>query len=78
MAIGDWFDLANKGIGRSIDLKQKTQDLNQLVINLINEIGEKMSNKFLETHKISTNQVENAMKIQSNLINTQNDVSYYL
>jgi hypothetical protein len=58
-----------------VDFKQKADDLNQLVINLINEIGDVMSNQLLETHQISTNQVENALKTQSNLINTQYDVS---
>ncbi len=58
-----------------MDFKQKADDLNQLVINLINEIGDVMSNQLLETHQISTNQVENALKTQSNLINTQYDVS---
>jgi hypothetical protein len=58
-------------------LKKRSDDLNQLVIDLINEICQVISKQLLETHQVSSNQVENALKTQSILIDTQYDVSYF-
>ena len=73
--VGDWFSLANRGIKQSIDLKRKSDELKRFIIDLINNISIQMSQQFLETHKVASDQVESALKTQSNLINTQYDVN---
>jgi hypothetical protein len=78
MIIGDWFELSKRGIQKSIDLRHKADILNKKVIDLINSVGNKMSEQFLKTHKIASDQVEMALKTQSNLIDTQYDVNQFL
>ena len=74
MKIEDWFNLARRGLETIQDLVNKSNKMNEKVIETIDTIGENMSKQWLETHSIASKQVENALAYQSKLINTQYDV----
>ena len=70
----NWFKLAEKGYLRATELTSKGNEANQNVIKLINSVGKNISEQWLDTHRIAADQVEDGLKIQSGMINTQYDV----
>lgn len=55
-------------------LIKKANTMNQTVIETINKIGENASKQWIETHDKAGQQVENGLKVQSNMITDQYDV----
>ena len=78
MKIEEWFKLANKVLERSKELTNKATQWNTSVINIINSVGKTVSNQWMNTHKVASDQVEEGLKTQSNMINQQYDVFYFI
>ena len=74
MDIEAWFELANKSIKRLQELNKKADTQNEIIIKRIDNVGENISNQWIDTHDKASNQVEAGLKIQSKLIDTQYDV----
>lgn len=74
MKMEDWFSLTNRGFHTLDELINKAVAMNKSIIQTINKMGEIASEQWLETHNVTSKQVENGLKIQSKFLNTQYDV----
>lgn len=67
--------MAKKVLTNANDLIQKSDLMNQKVIDTIDKIGLNMSKQWLETHDVASKQVEKGLAYQSKLIDRQYDVN---
>ena len=71
----NWFRLADEHIRKLEDFLKKASDKNDETNELMNRIASNVSEQWIETYKIGTQQVEDALKTQGKLITTQCDVN---
>lgn len=75
MKVGDWFGLAENSCDIIAKYTTSAFKKNEAVNNLIKNISQKVSNQWIDTHKISQQQVEEGLTTQGKLMTHQYDVS---